>query len=1086
MKRFVALGTLAIFFFSLAPTRGNDPPHLEFVRGMRAQQLADYALQYLLKLNEKPPPGLEQILPLELAKTRMDLAQLESNETRKLTQYTQARAELQAFLAKNPKHPLAAEANLDMARLVALQGKGQLSKARRQETTESEKAELFKARGQFEEAGRQLKAAGDRIEAQLAAYASPKTPEEQKAKQILNRARLQAKLEQGINLLDQASAYHEGESVAELQKRGKLVKAAMTILADLAKEDDKNPLCWQARVWLGRAHQENEDPTKAREAYGKVIAEESEAARAANRLARYFRMLVIQNDPNEKDPQTKIKQSAEQWLKNYPNYLTTPEGYGVRFELANVYYRQGMALTKGTQVSPKAKDLLTQAQRQFQILEQSKNDFSEQARRRRLEIILLTSQDVSKGTVEKLKNFDECFLRAQVEIAKMNQMAKKDLPEEKAKEQRKEHFLTMINALSRGLTLTDTKTAPEDKADARFLLTYSYLASGDPYRAAVVGEELARTDPKASRAPQAATYALYAYSQVIQEERQAGGLAEQLEGHRNRIRNLAEYIEKTWPEESAADDARFQLGLLLLQGKKYAETVEVLERITPSYGESIRALYHLATSAFQAQRENSPVPKGKPSFEERGTRALKAVPELPPGADPATTEIYFLARLELSRIHYGEKKYAEMQALLDKLTKQLEQAKEIDQEARTGLATTIRARKLLARYGLAEEDYAKGEYEKVEKELAPLVKELDTPEKIKEAAGGNDPRFVYALMGLAVRANVQGNKIDGAKEILDVLEKGDPENSRQVLVQIVFQLEKQLQALKSQEGEDAKKQLEATTANFTSFLSELGKKTNLAPETNFFLAQSYTTLEKHKEAGELLAKIPEPKAFKVAEPRGPGEPPDPENKAATEAYKKLSEAHDKEMAAYRKQLDGYRRELQIYRASRILLMRALRLTKDFKRAQAEADLVGKQQWSQTNMEFQKERIYILEDQGFYGGKAGAVTAWYTLMDRMKNELSNPRVKEQYFDCYLSFTRCMYLNANNIKDVKKKQASIQSTAQSIVNLRRAIEERRKLDAKEGKPNPEMDKVEDVAWKKFMEYLSKEAPLKQAYEQALQAN
>src|SRR5262249_7942773 len=206
--------------------------------------------------------------------------------------------------------------------------------------------------------------------------------------------------------------------------------------------------------------QENDDPVSARKVYGEVIAETGDAARDANRLARYFRMLVMLDDKNEKDPLSKIKASAEQWLEWYPNYVNTPEGYGVRFELANVYYKQALALTPKGTPGAKARDLFTKAARQFQILEQTKNDFSEQARRRRLEIVLLTSQEVSKGPVEKLKNFDECFLRAQVEIAKLNELAKKDVPDEKAKEQRKQHFQYMIDALTRALELADPKVNP--------------------------------------------------------------------------------------------------------------------------------------------------------------------------------------------------------------------------------------------------------------------------------------------------------------------------------------------------------------------------------------------------------------------------------------------------------------------------------------------------------------------------------------------------------------------------------------------------------------------------------------------------
>lgn len=1078
MKRLIALLTLGVFLHSLTLSAA-DTPHLDLVRGLRAQQMADYALLYLQRLAEKPPPELALLLPLEMAKTRIDLAQLEPNENRKAALQAQARGELTAFLEKNPKHPLAAEANLDIARLAALQGKNQLSKARRQETTAGERAELVKARAQFVEAGKQLKAAAERIDDSLAAYAEPKMPEEQNAKRMLTRARIQAELEQAINLLDQAQSYHLDDPSAEKKNRGAIVKQAMTMLEKLSRQDDKNPLSWEARVWLGRAHQENDDPGSARKVYGEVIAEDGEHARGANRLARYFRMLVMQDDKNEKDPLTKVRASAEQWLDRYPSFVNTSEGFGVRFELASVYYQQALRLPKAQQAGPKGKELFTRAQRQFQVLEQSKNDFSEQARRKRLEIILFTSQEVSKGTVDKLKNFDECFLRAQVEIAKMNELAKKDLPKEKQEEQRTQHFATMIEALNRGLELADPKVAVEDKSDARYLLTYAYLANGDPYRAAVVGEELARSDPKSARAPLAGAYALFAYSQIISEERQTAGA--DVEGHRNRVRRLAVYIEKTWPDDPASDGARFQLGMLLLQGKKHAEAVEVLERVSPNYNEAIRAMYQLAMAAFQAHREGLKS-SAKLSYEDRGIRALRNVPELPPGADAGMQEVYYLARLELSRVHYADKKFTEMQALLDKLAKQLADAKDLDEKAKESIAETVKARKLLALYGVSEELYAKGEYEKVRKELDPILKEFDDPEKVAAATTGNDPRFVYALMGLAVRANIQDNQLERGKEILASIQKGNPENSRQVLVQLVFQLERQIQALRGEEGAEAKKRLEQTMTSFTAFLGELGKQPKLDAETSFFLAQSYSSLDKPKEAAELLSKITEPAPLKLGpEPQPPEMPANPDDKVAQEAYQKKLKAHEKEIAEYKQQADGARRSIQIYRASRILRVRSLRLGKDYKTATAEAEAVLKQKWAADNMDLQKERIYILEDQGFYGGKTGAVRAWYDLMDRMKNAIENLSVKELYFECYYNFARCMYLAAQKLPDAKRKDEDTRRAAQAIVNLRGAINDRRQRDAKESRMTPDLDKLEEAAWKRFEGLLQKEAPLKKAYDE-----
>src|SRR5207302_6095284 len=113
------------------------------------------------------PAALAGLLPLEIAKSRLALAVLEAHPGTKTALQEQARAELVAFVQKNPRHPLAADANLELARIAVLQGKAQLSRARRAETSDSRAVEMRKARGLFEQAARQIETAAGQIDAQL-------------------------------------------------------------------------------------------------------------------------------------------------------------------------------------------------------------------------------------------------------------------------------------------------------------------------------------------------------------------------------------------------------------------------------------------------------------------------------------------------------------------------------------------------------------------------------------------------------------------------------------------------------------------------------------------------------------------------------------------------------------------------------------------------------------------------------------------------------------------------------------------------------------------------------------------------------
>src|SRR6516162_4360803 len=100
-KPVFAITLAALLWGPVALAAAEEPPYLDYVHGLRASGLADLALEYLLKLAKKPPPGVARVLPLELAETRLDLARLPGNESRRDSLYNQAKDELEAFLKTN-------------------------------------------------------------------------------------------------------------------------------------------------------------------------------------------------------------------------------------------------------------------------------------------------------------------------------------------------------------------------------------------------------------------------------------------------------------------------------------------------------------------------------------------------------------------------------------------------------------------------------------------------------------------------------------------------------------------------------------------------------------------------------------------------------------------------------------------------------------------------------------------------------------------------------------------------------------------------------------------------------------------------
>src|SRR5262245_24771364 len=101
MKR--SVGTLALgALLAAVASLPAEEPHLEFVRGLRARHYNDLAMDYLQRLSQNAPPQLARELPLEFARTRLELAKDEPDIGRRLALYAEARKDLVASLKNNP------------------------------------------------------------------------------------------------------------------------------------------------------------------------------------------------------------------------------------------------------------------------------------------------------------------------------------------------------------------------------------------------------------------------------------------------------------------------------------------------------------------------------------------------------------------------------------------------------------------------------------------------------------------------------------------------------------------------------------------------------------------------------------------------------------------------------------------------------------------------------------------------------------------------------------------------------------------------------------------------------------------------
>jgi hypothetical protein len=971
------------------PVHGADPPHLDFVQGLRARGLPDVALDYLENL-KNPPAELAARLPLEIAKCRAEMAQIEVDPSRREALYGQARAEFLAFLKNSPKNRMAAQASLDLARITALQGKILLSRAEQKEAPEARQTELDKARVFFEDAAKQFHDAAGRITEQLG---TKDLPEEDK--NALEKAKTRADLELGIDLLNQFLTYSDeaGEARAATARR------ALEVLQKTAAGKEKDPLYWVAHAWIGRYYLETQDFQAANKELKKVIEEKSAFADAGKRLARFIRLMVLDKDTTVKDPVPVKVKEAETWLKDYPNHHQTPEGIGVRFYLAEGYFDQAMK-------KPGSADglkLFAAAEKLYDGLEKSETDYARRARERKMRIVFTRSWDRSKGDINKLKDFQECYLRAQGEVFLMEEEKKtppKDAKPADLAKKKKEHQHNMVIALNRALELADDKTPASDLIDARIMLTYVYLHEvDDPYGAAIMGENVARSWSKTKKASAGAAYALDAYYLILSKDEEAEAAPADLEASRSRLRNLAAFMEQNWPADPATDVARYRLGSLALHEKKYPEVVRAFGDITANFPAYSLTQFQLARAAMQAHKDGAPVPSGQPSYQDQAIAALKRIPEVVAGASVANINAYFMGKLDLARLLFATKKYEEMARLTTQLTKSFEGAEsKLDKGVVEEIKPVLQVLPVYAQYGLADVQFNKGNFADALTIIEPIVTQI-AENKFPTL---NDPKGVRNIQGLALRANVQEGNTERAHEILTkMLEKkedGDLEGTSAILAELVDQLRSQVDQLRDK-GPSAQKELNQTIAKFSAFLGELAKQSpdKLGPDLIRFLAFGYAGLQKHEQAAEFLSRIPEPK------PTGDKKELDPD-------------------------------KVNFYRGIQVMYVKELRLARRFDKARDELKKILRTDWGQRGFDAKKELNFLWEDEGNFNA---AAKGWNDMMTNIRPLIEkNAKFKDLYYECYYHVVYSLYKNALDIKDKTRQRENIRKAANWYVKLKQS--------------------------------------------------
>jgi hypothetical protein len=1018
MNRPLGLALVVAFLLAPLPARAEEPPHFDFVHGLRERRYFDLALEYLHKLQARTdlPADVAARLPLEIARTQLDSAAATPDIGQRLSLYVEARKQFEEFLAKNAKSPLANQARLDLAHVAVLQGKTQLSRALREQDLTAKVSEAERARQLLTDAGKQLEAVVPLLDKQAAEFPEPQTAEQKAARKELEDARLQARLDVALNLFDQGLTYVDTEKEAVNAERSKVMSQALDKLKKGFDADEKNPLYWVGQAWVGRLLHENGDLPNARKKFAEVLDQTGRQADPGKRLARYFRLLALKEglDPSIKDMPKEIKEETTRWLKEYPAYLNTPEGFGVRFLLAEADVKSAgePKITRQLRLA-----LFNEAKALCKQLEETDNDFMVQARK--VKIAIIKEEGGLKGDVKTLPTFDDCYVRAQYEDALIEEEEKKGKLTE---EQRKQHLQTIVEALNRGLTLAKKeKAVPEDDLNnAKAALAFAYLTGGDLQGAARIGEELARLPTRPSQSGRGAIYALHSLAQIVADPEKGKVTAEDAKEYRDKLRTLAEFAKKNWPGDAPGDVARHELGLLDIREENYPAAVAELSAIRPGYGGAIYAQYQLAMAALEADKRGlKHAGSDTRPWEQRALEALNKLPDLPRNPDPSTAYVYMMARLKQGQLLYAAKKYDDIAKLADPLLARVAELKfdtdDQREQARSGLSTLS----LLAKYGKAQEDYNAKRYEQVTGLLASLLGEADKLPEFK-----TNPKLRWAILGLLLRSYIQTGKLDEAQKVLDVLNKLSEESGLEgggieTLKQLAQLLKGQVEEIRRKQPDQLPKTVEA----FSKFLDTLTKQQekggSLPPEALLILQDCYSALDNHKRAADMLKAYPEPKD------------------------------------------NAPQKDRETWQVIQVMYLRQIRLDGQTDEAKKVLEKLLDTPWGPKNLELQKEKIFLEIGPNSY---MKAAKGWDTLVKALVAKINQPGMKAQYFECYYWLVYCLYKHSQELPEAKRP-AAVKQAANFITTL----------EAKW----PDLGGDESKA--RFQDLLDKEPPLKEAYEQ-----
>jgi len=762
----------------------------EFVKGLQARGLHELAIEYLEGLKTSPlaDEATRRQIPYLRGVAFIEQSRQTTDPKARTRLLDDARKELEKYAEANPQSIEGAEAQLQLGAVQLARGQELVSQAAqlpKEKSFDSQRKDLAReARLRFAEARDTFQRAESTFSKELEKQppaADPDAPEETGGKRQELRSRVaQLRYLAGQTQFESAQTYPP-----EADEFRKLHSTAAEELSAVYDEFGKLLAGLYARLMEGRCYQAVGNYQLAMGCYDEVIDKvklvptlRALVAAAVRRKAEVF---IAQNKFDEAiDACNGILADA------HSDELKQPEWTAVRFRLAE-------ALGKKAEVasSSQQKKLATEAREAYRLVAKMPGEFQLAARSAATNAPPKTARGAAAKKGEKAepvqeepKNFQAAYELGKDALASYNAAklavpsAERNNPDAipELKQQMEEGKAEARKYFHLASELVEGDTDPKLLNEVRYYLCWLYWEAEDFYRAAVLGEFLARRYPDLPSATSAAKISMASYERLANlaatasDDKQNRGDFEL-----RRMAQMAELIARRWPNTEAADSAYGVLVGFAIRSGKTDDAERMLDQASPQTRSRLELL--LGNALWSKYLEQSLASEGKDA-DALALAKLKdtAVKYLHSGYEAAKkdspmSEAGVTAGLCLAQAMLDDGNFADAIALLEaKDTGPLALIAGVNSENyRPQLAADIYKAALRAYVSISPPQEKKA------------IETMQALEKVVRAAGGDDAKIndqltrIYIGMGVALQKQMTDLRAAGkqreANRIADAFAK---------------------------------------------------------------------------------------------------------------------------------------------------------------------------------------------------------------------------------------------------------------------------------------------------------------------------